>query len=83
MPNRRIKPTHVPGPDDFDYDTLLASIRQCRDLIVQYRSACGSQSPLRNESDVLLAHMDAFALLTPVPGALEKINPQTHPTTKC
>ena len=83
MVRKKIKANYLPGPEDYDYDQLLASIKQSRDLIVKYRSVCGSQVPVRNEADVLLSHIDAFAKLTPIADALERINSQKHPITKC
>ena len=82
MPRQRnqrkvLPPFHHPEVDEFDYVQLLNALRDCRAAVQTFSAKCGLRNPARDGAQVLLAHIDALALLTRIPDAGRQVKPPT------
>ena len=68
-------PFHHPEMDEFDYVQLLIMLRDCRAAVQTFSAKCGLRNPARDGAQVLLAHIDALALLTRIPDAGRQVRP--------
>ena len=71
MPKRLNQFAH-PAPDEFDYETLLETMRVCREQVQAFANACGLRNPARREADALIEQIDAVARLSRI-GEAERI----------
>jgi len=70
---KTLSPFHHPEADEFDYTRLLDTLHDCRAAVQLFSSKCGVRNPAWDAAQTLLAHIDALALLTRIPGAGEQV----------
>jgi hypothetical protein len=69
-------PFYHPKPDEYDFNRLLETLRDCRVMAKRLSMTCGLRNPIYREAEGLLAQVDAVAALNRVSGALEFVNPE-------
>lgn len=76
-PSARVRnPFYHPKPDEYDFDRLPETLRDCRVMARQLTLTCGLRNPIFREAEGLLAQIDAVAALSRVSGATEFVSPE-------
>lgn len=72
--NRRtIDPFRHPDSEQFDYERLIAALRECRATVELLCAGCGIRNPVYREAEALIAQIDAVAALSRVPDAVNRV----------
>jgi hypothetical protein len=69
----RVDPFAHPSGEGFDFDALLAALSVCRTEVARFRTACGVRNPAFEEATAVIERIDAFARLTRVPDAIDRM----------
>jgi hypothetical protein len=69
-------PFYHPRPDEYDFDRLLETLKNCRVMAKRLTMTCGLRNPIYREAEGLLAQIDAVAALSRISGASEFVNPE-------
>jgi len=74
---RLTPPFYHPEPDEFNYDALLAIMRECRAAVKCFAIRCGERNPAKLSADHVMVYLDALADHTRIEDARFIVAPLT------